>query len=85
MKLADGEVVCPRKSGPFPSVIGAMACMSLNRQNPAACAKVECTQHLKAEEQGEHLRKHASEAMHQMFPVERPGESKAEDATRDAH
>ena len=40
-------------------------------------------ENLKAEEQGHHLRKHASEAMKQMFPAGAGVQSKAEDATRD--
>lgn len=68
LKLAPGEVVCPRKSGPFPAVIGAMACLSMHGQNPARCGEAGCNEHIHTAEYGEHLRKHASEAMQQLFP-----------------
>lgn len=82
LKLSDGEIVCPRKSGPFPAVVGAMTCLSLYRQSPEECEKVRCSKHIECSERGDHLRKHAEQAMNQMFPSKREEQSEAED---DAH
>lgn len=82
LKVSEGEIVCPRKSGPFPAVIGAMACVSLHRQSPARCDHYDCNEHIGAVEHAEHLRKHAEEAVNRLLPVVQGSESDAEDATR---
>lgn len=68
LKLSDGEVVCPRKSGPFPSVIGALTCLQMRRQNKAACDEHGCREYTKSLEHGGHLNKHAREAVQSLIP-----------------
>lgn len=52
-KVSVGEFICPRKSGPLPSVIGFMTCLSMNQQNPVPCDEINCKNHISAKKQSE--------------------------------
>ena len=43
-----GEMLCPRKGEPFPTVIAAAMCKSLYEQNGLACQRKNCINHIDA-------------------------------------
>lgn len=76
MKASHGEIHCPRKGVPFPTIIAAATCIDLNKGNPELCSEHKCERYTDAEKYVQELEKAKAKAESSNQMVYRPRQRK---------